>query len=32
LPPPASRLHLVLTALFYAYQRWRFDDFEARAR
>jgi hypothetical protein len=23
---------LVLTGLFYAYQRWRFDDFEARSR
>lgn len=23
---------LVLTWLFYAYQRWRFDDYEARAR
>jgi len=23
---------LILTWLFYAYQRWRFDDFKARAR
>jgi hypothetical protein len=23
---------LVLTWLFYAYQRWRFDDYDARAR
>ena len=23
---------LILTWLFYAYQRWRFDDYEARAR
>ena len=23
---------LVLTWLFYAYQRWRFDDYEARVR